>query len=120
MAKHCILVSGPTIANDLELIDGLKKLSDVLLNFDNRQIETIITDTVSDIILLELSKNCGFEVEMIKRIVGRFPNIEIVLIDGNGDCELMARAFAYGARDAFRKPYKTDLLLERVLALLAL
>mgnify|MGYP001088952571 CR=1 FL=1 len=118
MKKHCILVSGSTVAIDEELVDELQKSAKVLKNTDNNQVEAIISERKVDLILFEISKDHFSEVEIIKSVKTRFPNIEILLINGNQDRELTAKAFSYGAKDAFRKPYKSPLIVERVNALL--
>ncbi len=118
MEKHCVLVSGPTVAIDEELVDELQKSAKVLKNTDNNQVEAIISERKVDLILLEISKDHSSEVEIIKNVKSRYPNIEIILIDGNKDRELTAKAFSYGAKDAFRKPYKSPLIVERVNAIL--
>ncbi len=118
MEKYCVLISGLTIAIDKKLGDELQKSAVVLKNQDNPQIESITTDKKVDLILLEISKANPSEVEIIKTIKSRHPRIEILLVDGDGDREVIARAFEYGAKDAFRKPYKRALIVERVRALI--
>ncbi|MFQ5754101.1 MAG: response regulator transcription factor [bacterium] len=85
-------------------------------NKDNTQIESILSNQNVDLIILEIIKKNASELEMIKKVKITFPKIAIILIDG--DRELMAEAFANGVNDAFRKPYKSSLIVERVNALL--
>jgi len=118
MEKYCILLSGSTANNDEELIAELRKNALVLMNSDNNKIESILTTHKIDLILLEITKNNHSEVEVIKNIKNQFPNIPIILIDGNGDREVMVKAFDYGIKDAFKKPYKCYLIAERANALL--
>ena len=118
MNKYCILLSGSTASNDKELIAELRKNALVLKNSDNDQIESILKTHKIDLILFEITKKNHSDVEVIKNIKNQFPNIPIILIDGNGDREVMVKAFDYGIKDAFKKPYKYYLIVERVLALL--
>ena len=118
MMKHCILISGSTIALDTKLVTELQKIAAVVTNLDNSNVESFIENTQVDLILLEIFNKKRSEIEMIKTIKNRYPRVEIILINGEGNQDLMAEAFKYGARDAFRKPYKTALIVERVDALL--
>jgi len=118
MKKNYVLISGPTIAHDEELTRKLQEITKTLRNLDNNRIESILSKRKVDLILLEISKDFASEIEMIGNIKSQFPNMEIILINGNGKVDVLAKAFSYGARDAFRKPYKIDLIVERVGALL--
>lgn len=115
--KH-ILVSGQTIASDQKLIRKLEKSAIVLTSNNNSQIESILRDNRVDLIILEISNANLHEIEVIKIVKTKFPVTEIILIDGNGDQELIAQAFAHGAKDAFRTPYQISMIVERVNALL--
>ncbi len=116
MSNRCILVSGSTIAKDKELASELQKCGRVLKNLHNFRIESILRKQNVDLVLFELIKETASEINMVKKIKKLFPSTAIILIDG--DRELMAQAFSYGAKDAFRKPYKSSLVVERVKAVL--
>ena len=118
MMKHCILISGSTIALDTKLVTELKKIAAVVTNLDNSNVESFIENTQVDLILLEILNERHSEIEMTKTIKSRYPRVEIILINGEGNQDLIAKAFKYGARDAFRKPYKIALIVERVNAIL--
>lgn len=45
------------------------------------------------------------ECELMKRMKNHVSNIVIILIDGDGNRDVIARAFLYGVQDAFRRPY---------------
>jgi len=119
MKKKCVLISGQTVVSDKELENGLKKSAVILTNSDNSSIESIIKNQKVDLILFEMSQSNESDIAIIKNIKDSFPQIKILFIDGNGDPELIAKAFHFGAQDAFHKPYKCDLIVERVDALLA-
>lgn len=120
MAKNCVLLSGPSIAHDEELKGALEEFAVVLTSDDNSQIEAILRDNKVNLIILEISNANLHEIEVIKIVKTKFPDTEIILVDGNGDQELIAQAFAFGVKDAFRKSYKTSLIVERANTLLRL
>jgi len=113
------MISGPTIAIDEELESELGKSAAVLKNLDNSQLGTILTNQNVDLILLEIQNDNPAEIELIEDIKSQFPDIEIILIDGNGDREVIGQAFVHGVKDAFRKPYKSALIAERLNELFA-
>ena len=49
----------------------------------------------------------------------QFPDTVIIVVDGDQNRDVIAKAFSYGAKDAFRIPYKRALIVERVQALLS-
>lgn len=118
MMNKCILISGPTIALDIGLTGQLQKIATVLTNIDNNKVESIVAHTKIDLILLEIEEEMRSEIKVIKNIKLLYPEIEIVIIHDERHRDVMARAFEYGARDAFRKPYKITLIVGRVKALL--
>lgn len=109
-----ILISGPTIAFDDELGRALEENAEIFKNSNNAEIESIIATHKIDLVLLEISKDRDWEVEIIKRVKKRFPGVLVVLIDGDNKRNVIAQAFESGVKDAFRKPYKTELVVERV------
>jgi len=118
MKKKCVLISGPTIAIDQKLELKIQKYAIVLKNSDNQQAFSILNRRKVELILFEIAKGNFFDIEEIKKIKSSFPDILILLINGNGNNNLIAKAFAYGVKDAFRKPYRYDLIEERVKGLL--
>ena len=120
MEKPCALVTGESISKDDVLLNTLQKNIKVISNKDNAQVEAIIKKNKIAIILLEISGNYKpSEINLIKEIKIQLPYCKIILINGNGNREAIARAFSNGANDLFRKPYKTDLIIDRVKALLS-
>ena len=118
MKKPCALLSGSTICRDDDLVKGLQKCVDVLKNPNNYEISTILGKNKIDLILMEITNHYRpSEIEIIKYIRDNYPKVKVILIDGNGNKEAIARAFAFGAKDLFKKPYKIDLIVERVHAL---
>lgn len=115
MSNQHILISGPTITKDEDLVNKLTKIAGVLRNAQNSKIEAILRKHEVDLIIVEILKESASELKLIKKIKSGFPSVAIILIDG--DRELMAQAFSYGAKDAFRKPYNSSLVAERVKAI---
>ena len=118
MKKKCVLISGPSIAIDPRLGSEIEKNAIVLKNPDNRQIFSILKNRKVELILFEIVNEHLADIDLIKKIKSKFHGIIILLIDGNGNRNLIAKAFEYGVKDAFKKPYRYDLIEERVKGLL--
>ena len=69
-----------------------------------------------DGILLEIDSH-GKELEIVKRLHEQCPRIPVIALGTNLPREIVAQAFRYGARDYFREPCKSGLLIERVEAM---
>ena len=118
MQNHFVIIAGPTITSDEELFHELNKHVMTVKCLKNSQIETVLATHKVDILLFEITNDSAVEMNIIKIIRNKFPHVEIILIDAIGNRNILARAFASGARDAFPKSYDRALLLERILALL--
>lgn len=118
MKNRCVLMSGRSLSSDETLDRALQKIAVVVKNPENSQVESMMATRPVDLLIFEITKEPPAELELIKRIKKQFPNTVIIVIDGDADREVIAQAFAYGAKDAFRKPYKRALIVERVKALL--
>jgi PleD family two-component response regulator len=117
--KRCIVLSGHSISSDEELYVVLQKLATVVKISDNHRLESVMTHNPVDLVMIEISEENSADLELIKRMKDLFPETIIILIDGNENREVISKAFSYGAKDAFRKPYKRALIVERVQALLS-
>ena len=117
MVKYCVMISAPTITNDDKLVCELQKSALILTNSDNSRIESIMQNSRIDLILFEISKKNNHDVEMIGNIKNQFPTIPIIVMNVDGDDELMIKAYIYGVVDVFKKPYKYYLIVERVNAI---
>lgn len=118
MPDSCVLIAGPTLTRDEALSNGLQSAAAILKCRDHSACEAILERAAVEVLLLEIESADDSEVAFIKKIKNKFPEIEIIVIDGNGNRDLIAKAFAMGARDAFPKPYDSALVVERVKALL--
>ncbi len=118
MKKRRVLISGHSLSFDEELYAALQKIAAVLKISDNHWLESLMIHNPVDLVIIEILEENSAELELIKRINDQFPNTVIILIDGDENREVIARAFSYGVKDAFRTPYKRDLIVERVKMLL--
>lgn len=117
--KRCIILSGHSISSDEELYAALQEIATVVKISDNYRLESLMTHNSVDLVMIEISEENSADLELIKRMKSRFPNTVIILIDGGEDREVIARAFSYGVKDAFRKPYNRALMVERAKVLLS-
>jgi len=69
------------------------------------------------LLVIEMTKRKS-SIQLIKELKSRFPQLVVLLIDDMNDQQFLASAFQLGVKDAFHKPCKIDLLVERVTALL--
>ena len=120
MKTKSVLLSGPTIVGDEELLSLLAHGADLLKSSDHSRIESVLRHKTVDLILVEILAGDYMGVEVLKKIRREFKNVPIIVIDCDcdGHRELLAQAFEYGANDAFKKPYRRALIVERVNALL--
>jgi PleD family two-component response regulator len=118
MKKPYVLLSGKMISRDTALIAELQKSAEVLSIHDNNTIDAILEARQVDVIILEVAGQNAGEVEIVQRVKSRYPGTKIIFIDGGR--KLMGLAFQYGVADAYRKPYKNEMLVERVKVLLGL
>ena len=119
MEKRCVLMSGDSLCGDEELYEALQHIAVVMKNSENSQVESIMATSLVDLVIFEISKEHPVDVELIRGMKQQFPDTIIIVVDGDADQEVLSQAFAYGAKDAFRKPYNRALMVERIQALLS-
>ena len=112
-------MSGYSLCGDKALYEALQNIAVVVKSSENSQVESIMIKRPVELAIIEISQENSTEVDLIKHIKHQFPNTIIIVLDGDQDREVIAKAFSYGAKDAFRKPYKRALIVERVQALLS-
>jgi PleD family two-component response regulator len=118
LKNYNIILSGATICNDKELKKSLGKFSTVYTIPQHLQIEQLQQKKECHLIFFEISKNSPNDVDIIRKILKMNPEILSVIIVNNDDTGLIANALNSGAIDVFRKPYKYELIAERVKTLL--
>lgn len=116
MKTKYVLISGPNIVLDMELEQALHECAVILKNADNRRALNILQYQTADLLLMETTKNNSSEIAIMKQLKQEHPQLTIILIDGDND--LIAKTFEVGVKDVFRKPYKTDLVAERIRSLI--
>ncbi len=118
--KSHILLCGHTLYHDKVLHGYLRKKFKLYLlsKFENRELfETILIESIT-LVVLEFSKMWESELKIIRGLLIKYHNLIVIVIDGNSSNEAIIKAFYYGAIDVFRKPYRRELLVERIEALL--
>ncbi|MFQ5706634.1 MAG: hypothetical protein ACE5HO_04245 [bacterium] len=118
MPKSCVLISGPTISLDEHLFRELQKHVITLKCGQNNEIVAVLETAEIAILVLEMTSATSADLDIIKTIKSHCQKIEIILIGGNDDRNIIAKAFALGAKDAFPKAFDRSLLVERIQALL--
>ena len=118
MYKYCILLSGPTISCDYDLVDGFKKYGHVIINPNNHLVEKIISIKRIDVLILEHHIELSVEMAIVQKLKSRKPGLPIFLVDTRANRSIITAAFLYGVTDAFIKPYKVNLMIERINALM--
>jgi PleD family two-component response regulator len=116
MKKPYVLVSGESLSKDAALIKELRKNAVVLRKADNNKIGSVLRARIVDVIIFEVSSKNPAEVEIIQGIKKKTQDVKIILIDGKR--EVVAKAFQYGVSDVYKKPYRNEMVVERVKALL--
>lgn len=112
MKRKCVLLCGPTLYSDKELQTRLRQNYGLIIEKEDSQIEKVLKSCKVDLLLLEIEDRKSHGIHPIKMIKGKLPELHIIVINGNQNT--ISRAFESGANDAFRIPYKIDLILERI------
>lgn len=120
MERHNLLLSGPTISHNKNLIRSLSTYVSVIKNQNYNLIEPQLETYHIDLLVLEISNHEKFDIELINRIRNHYPNIKIIIINGKEDQRFIAKAISFGVNDVYREPCNVPLLVEKVYALLSL
>jgi len=117
--KPRVLISGGSLSEDINLIKVLRSFAEIVITAVNERAKVIVSTQRIDLVLMEIGKGSMVDVEIIKRIKELDAAIPIVTVfDSEEEQDLIATAFSFSVKDAFRRPYKIDLLEERIKALL--
>jgi DNA-binding NarL/FixJ family response regulator len=120
MSKRYVLLSGRSVAAADDLYEALQRTVQVIKNPENNRIESILRQQQVDLVIMEVSESKLGEIKIIKKMKQNFPEVEVIVIGKDQDQQAIAAAFAQGAKDAFRRPYRSHLIAERVNVLLGL
>lgn len=117
MKKPNILLIGPKINSDTKLHKQLETVARVLLAEDAATVKHFVQSNKIKLLVIE-KNNSRKTILLIEELKNSYPQLVILLIDDMRDQQFLATAFQLGVKDAFHKPYKIDLLVERVSVLL--
>jgi response regulator RpfG family c-di-GMP phosphodiesterase len=118
LKKYNIILSGPSLSDDKELKNALRKIAKLYENPVQEQIGILLKEFKCHLILFEVSKSNPNGVEILQTIKKYFPETLVLLFVHNNDLNLIAKGIDYGAKDVFKSPYKYELIVERAEAFL--
>lgn len=118
MERRCVLVCGSSLSLDEALIRELRTAAVVLRTGDTQGIESFLGEHRVDLLIIEVAEKRDLSDDLIKRLRSRLPRMLIMIVNGNGNREVIARAFSDGIVDAFHRPYDPHLIAERAIAIL--
>ena len=116
--KPTTLLCGKNITKDKLLFKDLEVKTNLLFFNDQSQISENFNFTEIDLVVLEYSDSLHDHLEFIRHLKKASPLVPIVVVSNSDSMEATVLSFRYGAKDFFKKPYKVDLLIERIDALL--
>ena len=85
---------------------------------DISQLETTVRERNISLVVVELSRYWKKDLSAVHSLKTSFPQVLVVIVNGEESEEAVIQSFRIGAKDFFKKPYKKKLLAERVEALL--
>ncbi|NIR50222.1 hypothetical protein GWO43_17100 [candidate division KSB1 bacterium] len=118
LKKPSVLLAGESISCDRQLKIRLIEHCKVIAVNKLSLAEKVPEWESVDLAALELSSGSDPELNVIKFLKRHQPLILIVVIDSDRKTEAVVRAFQFGAKDFFRKPYDPVLLGDRIEGLL--
>ncbi len=117
MSGPGILIAGESIAGDADLTSAVSQIAGTIVQGNPSAVEQTLQRMPGiRLVLLEITR-MDFDAGLLQRLRRNFPEVQIVLINGSGDRDLLAQAFSLGVKDAFPLPLNRDLLVERVAVL---
>lgn len=109
-----ILVAGGSIPKDTNLVKAISQIAETLTQTDASEVVPMLEcNPTIRLVLLEIDRD-DFNAGLLGRLRRAFPHVQVVIIDGSVDQNLLAEAFSLGVKDAFAKPLNLDLLIKRV------
>ncbi len=113
-----VLICGSEITNNHELLRLLKSKVNLFQQTKSDQITQIIRQKNICLLIFELSKMIQDDLPCLKSLKKNFPELLIIIVNGNGSGENIIQSFKLGVKDYFKKPYDPVLLAERIEALI--
>ena len=84
------------------------------------ELEQVISDDSISIVLLEISENCKTiekHIKIVEKLNKLYPGIAIIVISAIENIVQTAKLLHAGATDVFPIPLRTELLMERLIAI---
>ncbi|MBN2010228.1 hypothetical protein JW960_12855 [candidate division KSB1 bacterium] len=105
-------------APDAALKQALQQLFNLKTIDKDVELSNFIARNGGDLILWEILHTEHSEVNSIRLIKLKFPEIKIIIINGGSGTKIAAELLTAGASDIFPRPFDNDLLIDRIIALL--
>lgn len=103
--KILIVDDEPRVADEIEEFLHTRDYIVSKANAPSKAFKILKKDSVNIVILdIKLPEMDGIEV--LKKIKTLYPDIEVIMISGHGDMEIVIQAMRYGATDYFAKPFR--------------
>ena len=74
-----------------------------------------LTEKVVDIVLLDLSLPDSTGLNTVRKLVGRFPEVAIIVLTGLNDAKMAVQSVRFGAQDYLEKKYISSMWLGRAI-----
>ena len=116
--KPKIMIHGKDLVDDDIFLERVQKKAHVLLLNDLNLLDSEPDKIDSRILIFEFSDAFEDELLKLKLVKAAAPWLEILVIDNGLSRDNMIRTLRSGIKDYFKKPYNTDLLVDRISALL--
>ncbi len=116
--KPKIMIHGKDLIDDDFFLELLQKNANVLLLNDLNLLDPELGKIDSNVLIFEFSDSFEEELLKLKLLKAAAPRLEILVIDNGLSRDKMIRTLRSGIKDYFKKPYNTELLVERISALL--
>lgn len=119
MLKKTIILFGPGIIRDKELLSELEFIASLRTTADIEQLMSDIDHHEPDILLFEMIAETIQHLPAIKKIRSTHAPVKTLIFSRIEDRAHVATAISYGACEVFHQPYRLDLRVERITALLS-
>ena len=100
-----IIDDEPRVADEIEEFLHTRDYTVFKSNVPSKAFKVLEKENINIVILdIKLPEMDGIEV--LKKIKATYPDIEVIMISGHGDMEIVIQAMRFGATDYFAKPFR--------------
>ena len=100
-----IIDDEPRVADEIEEFLHTRDYTVFKANVPSKAFKVLEKENINIVILdIKLPEMDGIEV--LKKIKATYPDIEVIMISGHGDMEIVIQAMRFGATDYFAKPFR--------------